>query len=253
MSRLKDKIAIITGASRGIGAAIAEAYAAQGARVVISSRKQDALDEVAARINAEYPGRVWAKACHMGDPEAIAGLMDFTEREVGLPGVLVNNAATNPYFGPMVHAEDWAWEKTFEVNLRGPFLLTRALATRLIEAGRGGAVVNLTSVMGMGAAPMQGIYGMTKAGIISMTRTLAVELGGAGIRVNCIAPGLVETDFARVLVETEELRRPFTERAALGRVGQPGEVAGAAVFLASDEASYITGETLTVDGGYTIA
>lgn len=253
MGRLDEKIAIITGGSRGIGKAIAEAFASEGAKVVVSSRKQEALDEVAAEINEEHPDSAWAKACHMGEPGDIEALMDFVTDEVGRPNVLVNNAATNPYFGPMINAEDWAWDKTFDVNLRGPFQLTRAFAKRLMAADEPGAVVNMTSVMGLNAAPMQGIYGITKAGIISMTRTLAMELGGADIRINCIAPGLVETDFASVLVENEELRKTFTDRAALKRHAQPEEMTGAAVFLASDESSYVTGETLTVDGGYNIA
>lgn len=253
MGRLDDKIAIITGGSRGIGKAIATEFAAQGARVVVSSRKQDVLDEVADEINAEHPDSAWARACHMGEPEDIDALMDFVTDEIGLPNVLVNNAATNPYFGPMINAEDWAWDKTMDVNLRGPFQLTRAFAKRLMAADEPGAVVNMTSVMGQNAAPMQGIYGITKAGIISMTRTLAMELGGADIRINCIAPGLVETDFAKVLVENEELRKTFTDRAALKRHAQPEEITGAAVFLASDESSYVTGETISVDGGYTIA
>jgi NAD(P)-dependent dehydrogenase (short-subunit alcohol dehydrogenase family) len=253
MGRLDDKIAIITGGSRGIGKAIATEFAAQGAKVVVSSRKQDVLDEVAAEINEAHPDSAWAKACHMGEPDDIEALMDFVTEEVGRPNVLVNNAATNPYFGPMINAEDWAWDKTMDVNLRGPFQLTRAFAKRLMAADEPGSVVNMTSVMGQNAAPMQGIYGITKAGIISMTRTLAMELGGADIRINCIAPGLVETDFASVLVENEELRKTFTDRAALERHAQPEEITGAAVFLASDEASYVTGETLTVDGGYTIA
>ena len=250
MSRLDDKIAIITGGSRGIGAAIAREYASEGASVVVSSRKQEDLDEVAAEINEDHPDSAWAKACHVGKPDQIDELIEFTVDEIGVPNVLVNNAGTNPYFGPMIHAEDWAWDKTFEVNLEGPFRLTRKVAKRLMDEDQPGSIINMTSVMGEKAAPMQGIYGMTKAAIISMTRTLAVELGGADIRVNAIAPGLVDTDFASVLVENEDLRKNFTERAALKRYAQPDEITGAATFLASDEASYVTGETINVDGGY---
>ena len=252
MGRLENRVAIVTGGSRGIGKAVALAFAREGAKVVISSRKQEALDEVADEINAEHPGSVFARACHVGQVDQIDELMQWVEDEVGLPTVLVNNAATNPYFGPMLEAEDWAWEKTFEVNLRGYFRMSQRVARRLLEADQPGSIINMTSVMGIQAAPFQGIYGMTKAGVISMTKTLAVELGGGGIRVNAIAPGLVDTKFASVLVENEELRKPFTERAALGRYAQPEEVAPIAVFLASDEASYITGQTFPVDGGFTI-
>ncbi|QDG51576.1 glucose 1-dehydrogenase [Persicimonas caeni] len=251
MSRLDGKIAIVTGGSRGIGKAVAAAFAREGAKVVVSSRKQETLDEVAEEINAEYPDSVFASACHVGDADQIDELIDWVEAEVGLPNVLVNNAATNPYFGPMVEAEDWAWEKTFEVNARGYFRMCQRVARRLLAANQPGSLINMTSVMGMQAAPFQGIYGMTKAAVISMTETLAVELGAGNIRVNAIAPGLVDTKFASVLVENEELRKPFTERAALGRYAQPEEIAPMAVFLASDESSYVTGQTFPVDGGYT--
>lgn len=251
MNRLEGKIAIVTGGSRGIGKAIATGFAREGAKVVVSARKQETLDEVADEINTECPESCFARACHVGDVDQIDELIDWVEAEVGLPNVLVNNAATNPYFGPMVEAEDWAWEKTFEVNARGYFRMCQGVARRLLAADKPGSLINVTSVMGMQAAPFQGIYGMTKAAVISMTETLAVELGGGNIRVNAIAPGLVDTKFASVLVENEELRKPFTERAALGRYAQPEEIAPAAIFLASDEASYITGQTLPVDGGFT--
>ena len=251
MSRLQEKIAIVTGGSRGIGKAVAAAFAREGAKVVISSRKQETLDEVADEVNATHPGSIFARACHVGEVDQIDELIAWTESEVGLPNVLVNNAATNPYFGPMVEAEDWAWEKTFEVNARGYFRMCQGVARRLLAADEPGSIINMTSVMGMQAAPFQGIYGMTKAAVISMTETLAVELGAGNIRVNAIAPGLVDTKFASVLVENEELRKPFTERAALGRYAAPEEIAPAAVFLASDESSYLTGQTIPIDGGFT--
>lgn len=253
MGRLDGKVAIVTGASRGIGKAIARDFASEGAKVVVSSRKQEALDQVADEINADYPDAVFARACHVGEVEQIDELMEWVESEVGLPNVLVNNAATNPYFGPMIDAEDWAWEKTFEVNLRGYFRMSQRVARGLLDAGEPGSIVNVTSVVGLQAAPFQGIYGMTKAGVISMTKTLAVELGGADIRVNAVAPGLVDTKFASVLVANDELRKPFTERAALGRYAQPEEISPVVVYLASDEAGYVTGQTIPVDGGFTIA
>ncbi len=253
MGRLDEKVALVTGASRGIGKAIAQAFAAEGAKVVVSSRNQEALDEVADELNAAHPDSAFARACHMGKVDQIDELIAWVEAEVGRVDVLVNNAGTNPYFGPMIDAEDWAWEKTFEVNLRGYFRMSQRVARRLLDAGQPGSIINVTSVMGMQAAPFQGIYGMTKAGVISMTKTLAVELGGANIRVNAIAPGLVDTKFASVLVENDELRKPFTERAALSRYATPDEIAPAAVFLAADESSYVTGQTLAIDGGFTIA
>ena len=251
---VQGKIAIVTGGSRGIGLATAHALAEAGATVVIASRKQATLDEAAAQLNEALGAeRVLARACHMGEREAIEGLVAWCEETVGLPDILVNNAATNPYFGPMLDTPDAAWDKTFEVNLRGYFEATRAVATRLKDAGRPGSIINVTSIMGQLAAPAQGVYGMTKAAIISMTKTLAVELGHDQIRVNAIAPGLVDTRFAATLTSSPELSAFFTDRAALHRFGLPHEIAGAAVFLASDASTFITGQTLTVDGGFTIA
>lgn len=254
MGRLEDKIAIVTGGSRGIGAAIAEAFAREGAQVVIASRKQEGLDETAAEINAKgLDGTVHPRACHVGHLDQIEELIDWTVDELGLPNVLVNNAATNPHFGPLIDADEAAWDKTFEVNLKGYFHMAQRVIRRLMNADKPGSIINVTSVAGMNAAPMQGVYGMTKAAVISMTKTLAVELGGANIRLNAIAPGLVDTRFASVLVNNEDLRSFFTDRAALKRYAQPEEIAGAAVYLASDESSYTTGQTIAVDGGFTIA
>ncbi len=251
--RLQGKVAIVTGASRGIGEAIATGFAREGAKVVLASRKQAALDEVAARINAQYPGTAFGRACHMGDPAQISALLDWAEAEVGVPNVLVNNAATNPYFGPIVGIDAGAWEKTLDVNLRGSFELARAVANKLLSTGKPGSIINIASIAGMGAAPFQGVYGMTKAALINMTQTMARELGGANIRVNAISPGLVNTKLASALVSNDDLLKHFTERAALGRYGEPEELAGPAIFLASDESSFVTGHTLVVDGGYVVS
>lgn len=253
--RLDGKVAVVTGGSRGIGAAIAEAFVREGACVVISSRKQEALDVQAAQLAASTgrPDAIAAVACHTGDPAQVEALMAAARSRFGTVTVAVNNAGTNPHFGPMLSLTPGAWDKTFEVNTRGYFEVARHTAQGLIDAGLPGSIINITSIMGLRAAVFQGVYGMTKAAVISMTQTLAMELGPRNIRVNAIAPGLVDTKFASILVNTPDIAARFNEHSALGRVAQPSEIAGAAVFLASDESSYVTGHTLAVDGGYTIA
>ena len=243
---LQDKVVVVTGASRGIGAAIAAAAAAAGASVVLASRKQEGLDEVAEQIRTAG-GTALPIATHTGQPEAVDALFEQTVAEFGTVHGLVNNAATNVYFGPMLGIDEPAWDKIFEVNVKGYFNASRAFA----RSTSGGAIVNIASVTGMRAAPMQGVYGMTKAAVISMTQTLSVELGPADIRVNAIAPGLVETRFSRVLVEDDAMRDMFVRRTALGRHAQPDEIAGAAVYLLSDAASYMTGQVMVLDGGMT--
>jgi NAD(P)-dependent dehydrogenase (short-subunit alcohol dehydrogenase family) len=250
--RLKDKVALVSGGSRGIGASIAEAFLAEGAKVVIASRKQDELDQTAAQLRERHGGTVLARACHMGRPEAIAELVEWVERELGTPDVAVNNAAANPYFGPLVNAEWSAWDKTFEVNVKGYFELTRQVARRLMAKNQPGSIINVASVVALRGSPMQGIYAMTKAAVISMTQTLAVELGAAKIRLNAIAPGLVDTKFASALVHNAEIVKQMTERAPLGRYAQPNEIAPLAVYLASDESSFMTGQVLVIDGGFTV-
>jgi len=243
---LQDKVVVVTGSSRGIGAAIASAVAAAGASVVLASRKQEGLDEVAEQIRASG-GTALPIATHTGNPEAVDALFDKAVAEFGTVHGLVNNAATNVYFGPMLGTEEGPWDKTFEVNVKGYFNMVRAFATR----AKGGSIVNIASVMGMRAAPFQGVYGMTKAAVISMTQTLSLELGPGEIRINAIAPGLVETKFAQMLIEDDTLRDIFVARTALQRHAQPDEIAGAAVFLLSDAASYMTGQVMVIDGGMT--
>jgi NAD(P)-dependent dehydrogenase (short-subunit alcohol dehydrogenase family) len=244
---LQDRVVVVTGASRGIGEAIARASAAAGARVVLASRRQEGLDAVAASI-AEAGGTALPVSCHTGHPDQVEALFARAADEFGAVDGVVNNAATNPYFGPILGITDAAWDKTFEVNLKGYFHVTRAFAG---QASGGGSIVNLASVAGMRAAPLQGVYGMTKAAVISMTQSLAAELAPARIRVNAIAPGLVETRFASALIEDPGLRAHFTDRAMLGRHGQPDEIAGAAVYLLSEAASYMTGQVMVIDGGMT--
>jgi NAD(P)-dependent dehydrogenase (short-subunit alcohol dehydrogenase family) len=246
--RLEGKVAVVTGASRGIGFAIARSLAREGARVVMSSRKAPELAAAAAAIEAEFPGSALAKPLHVGQVDAIAPWWDEVVSEVGVPTVLVNNAGTNVHFGPFLTAGWPAWDKMFEVNLKGPFELTRQLVLHLV--GRPASVVAVSSVLGARASPLQGVYGMTKAALISMVQTFAHELGPAGVRVNAIAPGVVDTRLAAAIVHDPQLSALATGRTALGRVATPEEIAGIAVFLASDESSYATGQVFAVDGGY---
>ena len=247
MDRLNGRVIIVTGASRGIGEAIAERVVAEGGKVVLASRKIDGLKPVAERLGeSAHP-----IACHTGSEEAIAALVEGTIERFGQVDGLVNNAATNPYFGPMMNVEWAAWDKTFEVNLKGYFACARAVSRHLIQRKSPGSIVNVSSVLGKMAAPMQGAYGMTKAAVISMTQTLAAELGPSGIRFNAIAPGLIETKFAKALTENEAIKKQVIDRTTLGRVGQPSDIAGVAAFLLSDDAAYMSGQTLCVDGGWT--
>lgn len=245
-TRLDGKTVIVTGGSRGIGLAIAHATADAGANVVVASRKQEGVDAAAETIR-ETGGSVLAVAAHMGDADAVAGLFDKARAEFGPVDGLVNNAATNPYFGPMLGIEEGAFDKTIEVNLKGPLAACRQFASQ----GTPGSIVNIASIAGMRAAPLQGVYGMTKAALISMTQTLAHELGGAGIRVNAICPGLVETRFASALIQNEEILEQVNQKSALKRHGQPIEMAGAAVYLLSDASSFMTGQSIVIDGGST--
>jgi NAD(P)-dependent dehydrogenase (short-subunit alcohol dehydrogenase family) len=248
---LADKVVLVTGASRGIGAAIATACGDAGAQLVLASRKQADLDQVAAALR-ERGVTALPIACHTGQADAVKALFARAVEQLGKVDVLVNNAATNPYFGPMLDCSDAAFDKTFEVNVKGYYYCTRELVAHLRKRGATGAIVHVASVAGLRAAPFQGVYGMTKAAVISMTRTLATEIGPSGIRVNAIAPGLVDTRFAAAIVKNDTLRDHVVKRTPLGRHAQPEEIAAAAVYLASDAASYVNGHTLVIDGGMTI-
>ncbi len=245
---LNDKVIVVTGASRGIGEAIARACIAAGAKVVLASRKQADLDRVASSLPAD---RAIAVACHTGKAEEVEALVANAVEKLGRVDGFVNNAATNPYFGPLVDTPDAAIDKTFEVNVRGYLYGARSLVKHARARGGGGSIVNVASVAGIRAAPMQGIYGATKAAVISMTQTLAFELGSSQIRVNAIAPGLVETKFAAAIVGNPMLREHVVNRTPLARHAQPSEIAGAAVYLLSDASSFTTGSVMVVDGGLT--
>lgn len=246
---LDGKVAIVTGASRGIGEAIARTFAAHGAKVVIASRKMDGLLPIAESIGAN----AHAIAAHTGKESDCKKLVDETVAKFGKVDVLVNNAATNPYFGPFMDIDESAWDKTFEVNLKGYYWMTREVVKHLRSREAPGSIVNMASVAGLIASPGQGAYAMTKAAVISMTKTLAYELAGNEIRVNAIAPGFVDTKFAAAVLENDVLLDEVLRLTPMKRYGQPDEIAGGALYLASDSASFLTGQALVIDGGMTIA
>ena len=266
---LNDKVAIVTGGSRGIGESIARVFAQAGAKVVIASRKKDGIEAAAERIRATRDGlEIEPIVCHTGKPEQIDALFAQTCERFGKVDVVVNNAATNPYFGPVVGTDRAAFDKTVEVNLRGYLEVAQHAVAHWSDrlgsaqgAAQGadggthnsaGVIINVASVVAIIGAPMQGVYAMTKAGVVSLTRTLAVELGSCNIRVNAIAPGLVNTRLAAGIVNNPDMAKTIVDRTPLGRYAEPDEIAGAALFLASDAASYVTGHTLVVDGGMTV-
>ncbi len=246
---LAKRTALVTGGSRGIGRAIALAMASAGARVAVCSRHLDACQVVGAEISAAG-GEALAVAGNVGRAEDARTIVDSVMRGFGAIDILVNNAATNPQFGPLIDAEDAAVDRVFEVNVQGPLRLVAA-AVGAWMGDHGGSIINVASVGGISPEPLIGAYNASKAALINLTRTLARELGPSGIRVNAIAPGLVATDFARVLIETPQIHDHIVGRTALGRHAQPDEIAGAAVFLAGDAASFVTGSTLVIDGGWT--
>lgn len=244
--RLDGKVALITGGSRGIGKAIAKLFHDAGARVMISARKADELVHAAREIG---PDAAYC-AAHAGDPEQAEACIKLTMERFGALHILVNNAATNPYAGPLIDVDLPRFDKTVQVNLRGPLIWTQ-LAWRYWMKEHGGVVLNISSVGGLQTSPLLGAYNITKAALVHMTRQLAAELG-PGVRVNAIAPGLVQTDFARLLWE-EGRGALVAERYPLKRLGRPEDVAWAALYLASDAASWVTGHTLVVDGGGLVA
>ena len=254
---LKDKVAVISGASRGIGEAIARAYVAAGAKVAISSRKAENVEPVAEDINRDYPGRALAVVAHAGRPEEAQSFVQQAVDAFGRVDVAVNNAATNPHFGPFLAAEEWQWDKILEVNVKGYFWLCQAAARQMQAQNedserRGGKIINMASIAGIEPGPMMGIYSVSKAAVIMLTKALAVELGADDIQVNAIAPGFVETRFSAALWQNEMLSKRITERTPAGRMADPDEIAGIALYLASAASDFTTGAVFTVDGGYTL-
>jgi NAD(P)-dependent dehydrogenase (short-subunit alcohol dehydrogenase family) len=250
---LSGKTAVITGSSKGIGKAIAEQMADHGANVVISSRKAGPCEEVAQAINAKHgEGRAIAVPANIASKEDLQRLVDETNAVFGQIDILVCNAASNPYAGPMAGISDEQFEKILQNNVISNHWLIQMVAPQML-ARKDGSIILLSSIGGLRGNALIGAYNVSKAADMQMARNLAVEWGPSNVRVNCIAPGLVQTDFAKYLWENPDLLKTVTEPAPLKRIGQPDEIAGAAVYLAAPASAYMTGQTLVIDGGVTIA
>ena len=249
---LTGTVAIVTGSSRGIGLASARELAEHGAKVVISSRKQDACDSVAGEINARYgDGTAIAIAANISDKAGLQALVDQTQAAFGRIDILVCNAASNPYYGPQAGIADDQFRKILDNNIVSNHWLIQMVAPEMIERGAGSIII-ISSIGGLRGSPVIGAYCISKAADMQLARNLAVEFGPSGVRVNCIAPGLIKTDFARALWENPERTEEANKRVPLRRIGEPHEIAGAVVFLASSASSFMTGQTMVLDGGVTI-
>jgi dehydrogenase/reductase SDR family protein 4 len=244
---LHERVALVTGGSRGIGRAIAQTFARAGATVVICGRKQETLDQVAADTT-NGPGRIHPMACHVGRADDIKRLVDTATREFGAIDILVNNAATNIAQEPVLAVDEGKFDKMIEVNLKSAFRLMQAVAPAMCERGRG-SIINIASIAGIRPQHHGMLYSMTKAALIMMTQSYALELGPKGVRVNAIAPGLIQTVLSEYFWKDEEKRAQIIAEQPIRHLGQPVEIAETALLLASDRASYITGQTIVVDGG----
>jgi NAD(P)-dependent dehydrogenase (short-subunit alcohol dehydrogenase family) len=250
---LSGKVAVVTGSSRGIGRAIVERMAEQGAKVVVSARNIEPCREVAAAINAKYgEGRAIAVSANISSKEHIQRLVDETLRAFGQIHVLVCNAASNPHYGPMHTITDEQLRKILDNNIVSNHWLITLVAPQMI-ARKDGAIIIVSSIGGLKGSPVIGSYCISKAADMQLARNLAVELGPHNVRINCIAPGLIRTEFARALWENPDNLKKRNEQTPLGRIGEPDEIAGAAILLASQAGSFMTGQTIVVDGGVTIA
>jgi dehydrogenase/reductase SDR family member 4 len=251
MFDLTGKVALITGSTRGIGKSIAEEMARAGAKVVISSRKKDVCDEVAKQINDEGHEAI-SVPCNISYKEELQKLVDITMEKWGHIDSLVCNAAINPVYGPMSQVSDEAFDKVMGTNLRSNFWLINMVAPQM-AARKDGSVIIVSSIAALHGNAVIGVYGISKAADAGLARNLAVEWGPQNIRVNCIAPGLIKTDFARALWEDEKMRKATEMKTPLRRIGEPKDIGGIAVFLASEAGAYITGQMIVADGGVTIA
>src|SRR5579864_8705491 len=241
---LTGKVAIVTGASRGIGRAIAEVFAREGARVVICGRKQETLDQAAREIGPA----VKPIACHVGRADQIENMVAFTAREFGPVDILVNNAATNISFGPCLEADEAQFDKMIEINLKSAFRLVKAIAPGMCARGSG-SIINIASIAGIRPQRHSLLYSMTKAALIMMTQSYALELGPKGVRVNAIAPGLIKTVLSEYYWKDEGRTAQVIAKQPIQHLGQPKEIADVAVLLAGEGGSYLTGQTIVVDGG----
>lgn len=248
---INDKVAIVTGASRGIGQSIAEMFANAGAKVVISSRKPDNLTPVYESIKSAG-GEVTAIPCHTGDEAAVQNLVKQTIETYGGVDILVNNAATNPHFGPILTAGDSEWDKTFDVNVKGYFRTIKAVYDSMKQRG-GGKIINLASIAGIKPSPQMGVYGVTKAAVIMLTKTLAIELAPDNIQVNAIAPGFVKTKFSSAIWANEMGNNMILKETPQKRMAEPPELAELALYLASPASNFMTGSINVIDGGLSIA
>jgi NAD(P)-dependent dehydrogenase (short-subunit alcohol dehydrogenase family) len=245
LGALNGEVAIVTGASRGIGRAIAEVFVREGARVVICGRKQETLDHVASEIGPS----VKAIACHVGRADQIENLVATTTREIGPISILVNNAATNISFGPCLEIDESQFDKMIEINLKSVFRLVKAVAPGMCDRG-GGSIINVASIAGLRPQFHSLLYSMTKAALIMMTQSYALELGPKNVRVNAIAPGLIQTVLSEHYWKEETQREAVLGKQPIKRLGQPSDVAELALLLVSEKGSYITGQTFAVDGGF---
>jgi dehydrogenase/reductase SDR family protein 4 len=249
--RLDGKVALVTGASKGIGEAMARGLAEYGASVVVSSRKQDAVDAVAEQFRTDGL-EATGIAANMGDFNDIHTLLDSTVETYGGIDIIINNAAANPVFGLVQDTDERAFDKIIDVNLKGPFELCKK-AYPLLQQRGGGSIIHISSIGGLKPEPGIGIYSVSKAAIINLTQAMAQDWGGDNIRVNAICPGLIKTKFSEALWNDEKILEGFLKHIPLGRAGAPEDIAGLAIFLASDAAAYCTGGTYLVDGGYVAA
>jgi NAD(P)-dependent dehydrogenase (short-subunit alcohol dehydrogenase family) len=246
---LTGKVAIVTGSTKGIGRAIAERMAEHGAKVVISSRKGDVCETVAQGIRDEG-GEAIAIPCHVAHKDQLQALVDGTVAHWGGIDIVVGNAGVNPYFGPAAGMSDDAYDRVMNANVRSNFWLCNMVAPKLAERG-GGAIIIISSIGGLRGSPMIGVYGISKAADMQLVRNVAVEWGPRNVRANCLAPGIIRTDFARALWEDPAIYKKRARETPLQRIGEPDEVAGAAVFLASAAGNFISGQTIVIDGGIT--